>query len=123
MQIKIEGQVLNSENFTKLINPKRLSRVQLLSILGQAKKAQKFYEKVEGYTKEIFTAQFDDDEFEFNTDHWAAIRVERERTALDQDAVREEMGEQWFNAHKTTTSYYVLSVKYIGPEGEEFEDE
>lgn len=111
MDLKIEGKKLTQDNFRELINPKRLSKSQMLSLIAQAKRIQKFYAQVEGMLKESFVSMFDEDEFEFENEDWTATRVMQTRTTLSKDLVLEDMGQEWVEEHSTTTEFFVLNVR------------
>lgn len=73
--------------------------------LGEVRKQQKDLKKLEGFYKQALQARRPENDDVIHGEKFKAIFSHKTRTALDQTPVKEEMGQEWWDAHCKTTEY------------------
>lgn len=115
--IEIHGQQLNRENWRELLKPKNLSFQEQIDIAGELSEIRKFLTLCEDFLKESLKGSRQEDEWEDCGLRFQAVKVKRTRTSLDSALVKQEMGDEWYQAHCKTTEYEELRITRI-PNGE-----
>ncbi len=87
---------LTPDNWKDKLVLKGLSLDDLTDLLGDLKAMEKFGKAVGGYVKEAVLARMPEGETEYATANFAFALNDRVRAGgLDEDKIREEMGEVW----------------------------
>jgi len=117
MHIMIRGVEITPDNWREVLTPdedNKFTKEEISDLLGALNEERKFAAKVENFIKETIRQYFESDEFEFSTDHFMIIRTSGVWVGLDNDKVKTEMGEDWYNEHLKRSEYFKVDVKRIG---------
>lgn len=113
--ITVNGKELNRENFRDILKPAKFSLQEQIDMAGELKEIAGFVKLCEGILVEAMKAR--EGEWEDHGLRFQATKVKKSRTSLDTGKVKEEMGDEWYQAHCKTTEYEELRITRI-PNGE-----
>lgn len=85
----------------------------LVDELGKIRDQQKILEKQEGFYKEALKARLDGRTFVDGEEYLASIATQ-ERTSLDQQKIKEDMGDEWIKKYSKTTEFQVIRTNKKG---------
>ncbi len=87
----------------------------LVDWLGNVREQMKELKQLEGYYKEALRARVSDDDLVdgITGDEFEALISEVTQMRIDTEAVKEEMGEEWWIDHCKETSYDMIKTKRI----------
>lgn len=93
-----------------------LSLEALLDQLGVVKDKMSTLKEQEAYLKEALVSRMEAaDLVDASAKRFRAELTYQERTALNQSAVRDEMGDDWWADHCKTTEVRTLRIKRLNP--------
>lgn len=106
---------LTPDNWEENLNLPELSLDDLTSLVGDFKQMEKFGKQLAGYLKEAITARMPEGETEYAGPYFAVVFKDCSRAAaLDEDVIKEEMGEDWLEDHrKPPIEYTEMRVKAV----------
>lgn len=111
--MQINNENLTLDNWVDILKPQKNSTDALIDAMGDVKAELALLKKVEGFLKEVIPTNFDE-EFEYQTERYTITRTGSTRVSLNQSAVKEEMGEEWWSERCNETDYFTLRVKALG---------
>lgn len=85
----------------------------LVDWLGAMREQMKELKQLEGYYKQALTARLGEDEDEITGELFEAEIIDVEQMRLDNDVVKEEMGEEWWSDHCKLIEYQMIKTKRI----------
>ncbi len=92
---------LTPDNWKETLNLRELSLDDLTNLVGDFKSMEKLGKQLSGYLKEVIRAQMPEDEDFYEGPHFAIQFNPRTRAgALNEDLIKEEMGEEWVEDHR-----------------------
>ncbi len=92
---------ITPDNWKEQLDLPTLSLDDLTSLVGDFKQMEKLGKKLAGFLKEAITARMPKGETEYFGPYFGVVFNERSRAgALDEDKIKEEMGEDWCEDHR-----------------------
>jgi GTP1/Obg family GTP-binding protein len=83
--------------------------------LGSVREQMKELKQLEGYYKEALMARVDDDEYEVVGEQFTATIEDVEQMRINTEAVKEEMGTEWWKDHCKLIEYKMVKTKRVTP--------
>lgn len=83
--------------------------------LGSAREQIKELQQLEGYYKEALKARIDEGQFEVWGAKFSAEIIDVAQRRIDGDAVKSEMGEEWWEDHCKLIEFQQIRTKRITP--------
>jgi|SRR5690606_27143570 len=109
--IEVGGQQLTRENWRDILKPSKFTVQEQIDMVGELQEIRKFAGMCEDVLREALKAR--EGEWEDHGLRFQAVKLMRSRTGLDSAKVKEDMGDEWYNAHCKTTEYEELRITRI----------
>lgn len=111
-------QGIDADNWREKLNLGDKSLDEIIDLLGDVKQQVKLYERMEGFLREALLARMPEGVMEYSTEAYMVQRTVGERVFLDTGKVKEEMGEEWYQAHCKVTPYEMVKLVAVKPSSE-----